>query len=192
MHLVQERRPVTALNHAAVDATRRRRTVTQGLFVALAVVAADQASKTWVLRSIGPDDERRLFGPVRLILRFNRGAAFSLGSGTGATAWLATTLVIVLICWCLYSWRRPVALPLATVLGFIVGGAIGNQVDRLFRGPGWNRGSVIDFVDVGFWPVWNLADASLSCGCVAFVVYTFWHERSSAPARQATARQGIQ
>lgn len=184
MHLVQERRAVTALTQAPEGTVRRRRTVLQGFAVASGVVLVDQLTKTWVLRSIGPADERHIIGSVRLILRFNRGAAFSVGDGTGATAWLATTLVVVLIGWCVHSWRKPVSLPVATILGLVLGGALGNQVDRLVRGPGWNRGLVIDFVDVGFWPVWNMADAALSCGCVAFVLYALWHDR---PARRISA-----
>ena len=187
MHLLQERWIVTALNGALAGAARRNRTIAQGILVALGVIGIDQSAKTWVLRSIGPTDERHVIGNIRLILRFNRGAAFSIGSGTGLTAWLATALVVLLVGWCIYSWRKPVALPMATILGFIVGGAVANQLDRLLRGPGWNRGSVVDFVDVGFWPVWNLADASLSCGCAAFVVYALWHDRRSrASATAAT------
>ena len=161
----------------------------QGFAVACVVVLADQLTKTWVLRSIGPADERHIVGSIRFILRFNRGAAFSIGDGTGATAWLATALVVALTGWCVHSWRKPVALPVATILGLVLGGALGNQVDRLVRGSGWNRGLVIDFVDVGFWPVWNLADAALSCGCVAMVLHAFWHDRPAGRIRAADPHQ---
>ena len=54
--------------------------------------------------------------------------------------------------------------------GLIVGGAFGNLVDRLVRGPGWGRGGVIDFIDVQVWPVFNIADSALSIGVVLMMV----------------------
>ena len=189
MHLVQERWAVTALTQAPDGIVRRRRPMLQGLVVASGVVLVDQLTKTWVLRSIGPADERHIVGSIRLVLRFNRGAAFSLGDGSGATAWLATAFVALLTGWCVHSWRKPVTVPVATILGLILGGAVGNQLDRLLRGPGWNRGFVIDFVDVGFWPVWNLADAALSCGCVALVLHALWHDRPARRIRAADPHQ---
>ena len=63
--------------------------------------------------------------------------------------------------------RSPV---LAAAVGLVLGGALGNLVDRLFRGRGWLRGAVVDFVDFRVWPVFNLADAAITCGCVLLVV----------------------
>jgi signal peptidase II len=50
--------------------------------------------------------------------------------------------------------------------GLVLGGAIGNLVDRVFRSPGFLSGAVIDFIDLRWWPVFNLADAAITCGCL--------------------------
>jgi len=58
----------------------------------------------------------------------------------------------------------------AVALGLVLGGALGNLADRVFRAPGFGRGSVIDFVDLRWWPVFNVADAAITCGCVLLVL----------------------
>jgi signal peptidase II len=59
---------------------------------------------------------------------------------------------------------------IAVALGLVLGGALGNLADRLFRSPGFGRGSVVDFVDLRWWPVFNVADAAITCGCVVLVL----------------------
>lgn len=165
--------------------------------VAFVIVLLDQVSKTWVLRSIAPDGERHLFGRVRFIRRYNTGVAFSVGNGVRLTAWVTTALMVVLVGWVIHALRgRGEVLaqsgsrwPLghAFALGCIAGGAFGNQIDRFLRGARWNRGGVIDFVDVGFWPVFNIADAALSCGCIAVALLSIRRTRTDATA--AVTRQ---
>jgi len=58
----------------------------------------------------------------------------------------------------------------AIALGLLLGGAFGNLGDRVFRSPGLLRGAVVDFVDLGFWPVFNLADSAITCGCALLLV----------------------
>ena len=65
-------------------------------------------------------------------------------------------------------------------LGGIIGGALGNLTDRLFRGAGWGRGAVVDFVDLGWWPIFNLADASITVGLVIVVFHLYRAERQSS------------
>ena len=179
MHLVQERRAFAAVKVPG-SIERRRTPLIVGIAAALVVVLLDQVSKTWVLRSIAVDGERHLIGRLRLIRRYNTGVAFSVGNGSRVTAWITTTLMVVLVGWVVHTLRGTNAnanasretrnapsIVRALALGCIAGGAFGNQIDRFFRGARWNRGAVIDFVDVGFWPVFNVADAALSCGCVA-------------------------
>ena len=140
--------------------------------VAAAVVAADQLTKAWALAALD-DGPIGLIGPVRLALTYNQAAAFGLGGpfvpflAVGALA-----LVIVLVTRG-DATRDPL---LALAAGMVVGGAFGNLADRLFRSPGMLRGAVVDFVDLRWWPVFNLADAAITCGCV-LLLWSGWRTR---------------
>jgi signal peptidase II len=73
--------------------------------------------------------------------------------------------------------------PLYTpAVGLIIGGAVGNIVDRLFRSPGWFRGGVVDFIDVQWWPIFNVADIAVTVGGTLLLLSTLRGERSPAPA----------
>ncbi len=143
----------------------RRRT---GLVAAVAVVVliGDALTKQWAMTALadGPVD---LFGPVRFALVHNKAGAFGLGGANVAfLAVAALILVVVMVTVGSASARVSLAVP----LGLILGGAFGNVGDRVFRSPGFLRGAVVDFVDVGFWPVFNLADAAITCGCIVLLV----------------------
>lgn len=162
--------------------------------VALIVIGIDQLTKTWVLRSIGASERIEVLGPVSFIRRFNNGAAFSLGSGNGLTAWVATVMIVVVVVAIVRHLLSPKEnSPVAAdwrwwvALGLIVGGGLGNQLDRMFRSGGWNHGSVVDFVDVGFWPVFNVADSALSIGCVVVAILLLF----DSPRRAATPSSSL-
>jgi signal peptidase II len=141
--------------------------------VAAAVVAADQLTKAWALAAL-EDGPIRLVGPLRLALTYNSAAAFGLGGAfVPFLAVGALVLVIVLVARGDVT-RSPF---LATAAGLVVGGAFGNLADRLFRSPGLLRGAVVDFVDLRWWPVFNLADAAITCGCVA-LLWSGWRARA--------------
>ena len=168
---MQERRIVVT----ALSIARRRRGRRLLLAaVAVAVVAADQASKTWALHHLGRSS-RHVVGPVWLVLTFNSGAAFSLGRGVTP---VVEAVVVLLVAWLVAFSRRAshdASAPVAVGLGLLVGGAAGNLIDRLFR---HHHGAVIDFVDavrVGthdWWPVFNVADAAIVVG-VAILVLSY-------------------
>ena len=152
----------------------------------------DQLAKDWVLRSIGPSERRTIAGPLSLVRRFNTGAAFSFGNGNRATAWVVTFVVCVVLVGVVgHLSKPPPNSPAASdwrwwvALGLITGGAVGNQLDRLLRSGGWNRGAVVDFIDVGFWPVFNIADSALTIGCVAVALLSL-----SAPLRSSGGLAG--
>ena len=168
---MQERRAVvTALS------TRARLSARQLLIpaVAIAVLAADQATKTWALHHVPPaPGGRHVIGPLWWVLTFNTGAAFSLGRGVTP---FIEAVVIVLVVWLLVFSRRAsraATLPTAIGLGLLLGGAAGNLTDRLFR---HNHGAVIDFIDavrVGsrdWWPVFNVADAAIVVGVIILIL----------------------
>jgi signal peptidase II len=131
------------------------------LAVAALVVAADQATKSWAVEAL---DDRviDLVGSLRLRLVLNDGAAFSLVSGrTTVVALIALAVTAVVLRFGLRS-RRP---SWAVGFGLIFGGASGNLVDRALRdGEGFLGGRVVDFVDLQWWPVFNVADAALVLG----------------------------
>lgn len=143
-----------------------------GVATAVAVVAADQASKSWALRALddGPVD---VVWTLRLNLSFNSGAAFGIGRGL-APILVAAGIVMVLL---LVGAGRGAAesAPAAAALGLLVGGATGNLTDRLLRDHG---GAVVDFIDLQWWPVFNVADAAITCGAVLLVLTGAFAERA--------------
>lgn len=150
--------------------------------VAIPVVLVDQLTKLWALSALA-DGPIQVLGPLRLNLAYNRGAAFGLGgSFVPLLAVVAATIVIVAV-------ARGAAAGhpgLAASLGLLLGGAFGNIVDRVVRAPGPLRGAVVDFIDVGFWPVFNLADCAITLGCVAMVILS---GRSDRARRSGSAAQ---
>ena len=139
------------------------------LLVAAAVVAADQLTKRWALSAL--DDPRRtidLVGSLRFNLVFNTGSAFSAGEGLGVwIALLALVVVVVLAATVRHVPDLRTSIPLAMVGG----GAVGNLVDRAFRGDGFFDGAVVDFVDLQWWPVFNLADAAIVVGGALLLLF---------------------
>lgn len=131
--------------------------------MAAAVVALDQLTKEWALRALadGPVD---LFWTLRLNLSINSGVAFGLGRGLGPVIVVLGVLVLVVI---LVAARRAVLTTwTAVAAGLVVGGAVGNLVDRLLR----DHGGVVDFIDFQWWPIFNVADAAISVGAMLLVL----------------------
>jgi len=134
--------------------------------IVVGVVVADQLTKTWAVRHLA-DGPTELFGDVAFRLSRNRGGAFSLFQGfTPLLAVLAILLAVVLVR-ALQRTRDPLVL---VALALILGGAIGNLIDRLVRSPSFLRGEVVDFVDVGRFPVFNVADSAITIGAVLLFV----------------------
>ena len=170
------------------DHTGRNTARTVGLAVAVVAIALDQLTKSVVVSQLGADDEVRLVGSARLIRRFNTGMAFSRGSGSPLVGWIVGVVVVVLAVWVLRTlWRRPgspgaPSVGYGAALGGLLGGAVGNKIDRLVR----RNGAVVDFFDVGFWPVFNVADAVLSVSCVCLVLLSL---RSDARKSSGSEKQ---
>jgi signal peptidase II len=127
------------------------------------VVVADQLTKWWAV-------DRLVSGPVHVLWRFdflltyNTGSAFSLFQGaTGVIVVIAVALVAVLL---VLVWRAP-DVRRAAILGLILGGALGNLSDRFFRD---THGGVVDFVDLHFFPSFNVADSCITVGCILLVL----------------------
>jgi signal peptidase II len=139
------------------DATRALR---GSVLIAIAVVITDQFTKQWALVALddGPID---VVWTLRFNLVFNRGMAFSQGEGLGPIIGVVALGVVVAL---LVSLRRGTGTLGAVGVGLVVGGALGNVIDRLFRSPGWLRGAVVDFIDFQWFPVFNVADMAINVG----------------------------
>lgn len=144
--------------------------------LALVVVALDQITKHWALNALddGPID---LVGSLRLKLTFNASAAFSMGGGrTTLIAVVALAVSAVLVRMGLRA-DRPLW---AAGLGVVLGGALGNLVDRVLReGSGILGGRVVDFIDLQWWPVFNVADVSLWVG-IGLLLLASWRQPEHA------------
>ena len=139
------------------------------LVVAALVLAADIVSKVIVVASLTDGQVVRLLGHyLELTNTRNSGAAFSVG--TGATVLFSAVAVAVVVV-ILRTAQRLRSLGWAICLGLLLGGALGNLVDRLLRSPGPLRGEVVDWIQVPHWPVFNLADSAIVVGgCIAVLL----------------------
>jgi signal peptidase II len=150
------------------DRPRSGRKLAILLGVALVVLALDVVSKVIVVGSLSHRAPIRLLGGL-LTLRLlrNSGAAFSIG--TSMTV-VFTVIAAAVIFYILRTARNLQSLPWAITLGLLLGGAMGNLADRIFRAPGLFRGNVVDWIELPHWPVFNLADSAIVCGGVVAVL----------------------
>lgn len=144
------------------------------LAVASGVVALDQITKHWAVSSLNDGRVIDVLGSLRFNLSFNRGMAFSQGTGIGPIIGVLGMLVVVYL---LIGMRRS-SVSGAVFVGLVAGGAAGNIVDRLFRGEAWLHGAVVDFIDLQWWPVFNIADAAICVGGALLVFASFRTEKS--------------
>ena len=153
------------------------------LLVAAVLFALDLATKIAVVRFLEPNDPVRIVGDVvTLKLIRNPGAAFSMATGM---TWLLTLVAVGVVIGVVRFGRKLRSPWWAVGLGLVLGGAIGNLVDRLFRAPGPLQGHVVDFVSVGWWPVFNVADSSIVCGAILLVALTLFGVEPDGTRRTA-------
>lgn len=162
--------------------TRRRWSL---VFGALAVVLViDQLTKRWALERLSPEsigapgEIIEVIGPLQFNLAFNTGASFSIGSGSGAIIGVIAMVIVAVLA---FMARKIESRTQLLLIGVIMGGALGNIIDRLTRvgetnpftgevATGFMSGAVVDFIDVQFWPIWNVADMAVVCGGIALAV----------------------
>ena len=159
----------------AVAAGPARRHGAAALMSAAAVVAVDQLTKWWVLEALDGGRVIDLVWTLRLRLVFNTGAAFSSFQGLGPLLGVAAVAVAAAL---LLNRRLVSGRWSAIAAGCIAGGALGNLTDRLFRSDdGFLTGAVVDFIDVQWWPVWNVADMGVVLGGAALVWHAYRRDR---------------
>jgi len=151
---------------ATEGAPRSRRTRLL-LAIAVTVLVLDVVSKVVVVATIEQGRDIRLLGGVLYLTHLrNVGAAFSFAQGATILFTVIAVAVAVVI---VRTARRLYSTGWAVALGLVLGGAVGNLVDRVFRAPGFLRGGVVDFLslfapDGRIWPVFNVADSAIVCG----------------------------
>ncbi|MGW1467705.1 signal peptidase II [Streptomyces sp. NPDC001493] len=154
----------------AVTGKGRRRLV--ALFtVAVVAYLLDLISKTLVVAKLEHHDPVEIIGDwLKLEAVRNPGAAFSMGEAFTVVFTVIAAAVIVVI---IRLARKLRSLPWAIALGLLLGGALGNLTDRLFRAPGVFKGAVVDFISPAHFAVFNLADSAIVCGGILIVILSF-------------------
>ncbi|MFL0291186.1 signal peptidase II [Mycobacterium sp. SMC-18] len=137
------------------------------LMVAALVLGLDVLTKVLAVKLLVPGQPVEIIGDtITWTLVRNSGAAFSMATGY---TWVLTLIATGVVLGIIWMGRRLVSVWWALGLGMILGGAVGNLMDRFFRSPGPLRGHVVDFLSVGWWPVFNVADSAVVCGAVLLV-----------------------
>ncbi len=139
--------------------------------IALVVIAIDQLTKHWAVNALTNEPPRHVIWTLQWNLTFNSGMAFSKGQGIGPIIGLVAVIVVVVV---LLGIRKNSNPMVAVAAAFVVGGALGNLADRLFRGDGWLHGSVVDFIDFQWFPIFNVADMAVNVGGVMFVLWSLF------------------
>lgn len=156
---------------ASAPAAGRSRLYALVAGIAVLTLVADQGTKAWALATVTPGEARPLIGDwIRLNLIRNSGAAFSLGN---TMTWVLTALSIVIVIGVLVVVRRVATPSWAVTFGLLLGGAVGNLGDRIFRTPGWFRGHVVDFLDYFGLFIGNVADIAIVVAAGAVILLTF-------------------
>ena len=126
------------------------------------VVVLDQAAKALVERHLVPGRQVEVLGPIELALTHNSGVAFGLASGGGTRLVLLTVLALAVIGF--LFWRNPTRPGMWIAAGLLAGGALGNLADRV------RAGAVTDYIQIGSWPAFNLADVAVTTGVLVLAL----------------------
>ncbi|MBU1866676.1 MAG: signal peptidase II [Actinobacteria bacterium] len=140
------------------------------LIVAGAVVVLDQATKWMAVRALADGPIPLIDGLLQFKLVENSGSAFSLFQGGGAVIALIAIAAVAMIVVIVH--QLPSRLE-ALAIGLVLGGAVGNLLDRIFRGDGFLTGKVIDFIDFEFFWTFNVADSAITIGAILAVLLAF-------------------
>jgi signal peptidase II len=149
-----------------------RRLVGVLLAVAVVVVVLDQVTKALAVSRLADGRVVQVVGELlQLRLTFNPGAAFSFATGYTFVFTIIAAIVVVVI---LRISPRLRSLPWAAALGGLLGGAVGNLIDRIWRDPAPFRGHVVDFIELPNWPLFNLADSAIVGAAALMIVLSLF------------------
>ncbi|CAN5496137.1 MAG: signal peptidase II [Acidimicrobiia bacterium] len=147
------------------------------LTVAASVVVLDQLTKYWALNALDDGRVIDLFWTLRFNLAFNTGMAFSRGGSFGPVIGVVALIIVAVIVLSLGNTSTRVG---ALAAGLLIGGALGNIIDRMFRDDGWFRGAVVDFIDPQWFPIFNVADIGVTVGGALLVLIHLLDARPSS------------
>lgn len=138
--------------------------------VAVIVFVLDQLSKVWAEKSLEVGEAAKPFigSLIQLRLIYNPGAALSMASGM---TWILTAISLAVVVFIVAMANRFVSKGWVLTLGLLLGGALGNLYDRLFRDPGFPQGHVVDFIDYGPF-VGNVADIAIVAAAILIGILT--------------------
>jgi signal peptidase II len=152
---------MTQTSAARAPTTRRLAAFGRALGLALAVVIVDRITKHLVVTGIAVGDEHKFLPAVNLVHVRNSGVAFGFFSGGGALVLVLTLAALGALV--VYFVLRPDRRGLWIPTGLLVGGALGNLIDRLING------SVTDFIKLPLWPAFNVSDMAITFGVLALL-----------------------
>ena len=151
---------------------------------AVLVFVADQVTKAIAVATLSDGGSVRVIDDVlHWTLQRNPGAAFGIFRRAPVLFTVLAIVIAVAIVWNSPNVRDRLH---ACALGLVLGGALGNLADRLFRPPGPFRGHVVDFIDFRVWPTFNFADSAVVIGAILLAIASF----PGAPARSKDAASG--
>ncbi|MFB7613854.1 signal peptidase II [Kitasatospora sp. NPDC056181] len=173
---------------AEQETPRGRRRIGVLMTVALVAFLIDLGTKLLVVARLENHAAIKVVGDVVTfqVIR-NSGAAFGMGQALTIVFTVIAASVIVVI-WRIA--RRLYSLPWAIALGLLLGGALGNLTDRLFRAPSAFRGHVVDFISVQHFAVFNLADSAIVCGGILVVLLSFRGSNPDGTVHQQPEKSG--
>lgn len=155
------------------------RTVSPWLGLAGAVIVLDQFTKALIVAALHPGDAAAVTSFFNIVFVFNAGASFSfLADAGGWQRWFFVVLALAISVWLVFMIRQHAGERLlAGALSLILGGALGNVIDRL------RFGAVVDFLDF-YWagahfPAFNVADSAISVGVALMLLHQFIHKETS-------------
>jgi len=159
------------------------------LWVSVAVIVADYATKAAMVAAFQPGEERPFTSFFSLILTFNTGAAFSFGAGAGGwQRWVFAGVAVAASVFIVWLLRRGGAAMYCLGLALILGGALGNLWDRL------TIGRVVDFLLFHYqgwsWPAFNVADSAISVGAALLILDSFRQRRAVDPEARVPSGGG--
>ncbi len=146
----------------------------QALLIGL-VVLLDQVTKSWAVSALADGRVIHVIGSLQFSLGYNSGFAFSQGQGMGPVVGIFAIIAVLFL---LRAVRKATTRLSALALCAIVAGALGNIADRIFREDGLLHGRVVDFIDVQWWPVFNVADSSITVGACALIAAMLMESRN--------------
>ena len=138
------------------------------LVTALFVTLIDLATKAWAVATLENQADIKVIGDfLKLSFVRNPGAAFSFGT---SVTWVFTLIAIAVSIAILWISKTVTNKPWATALGGLLGGAVGNLIDRIFRSPEVFHGHVVDFISLPNYPMFNVSDSAVVLSAIAMVI----------------------